>query len=111
MKKPTTWAIIILSIMVVILGYIAFKPKPNPYNEDLAKHELERLNKENSTLIQTIAGRDVKIIGFNAKIDSLENLKQQTKIIYVNKYQEIDGSSATNVAKEFNDMFTNAGIK
>lgn len=111
MKKPTTWAIIILSILVVILGYIAFQPNPNPYNEELAKHELERLKQENSTLVKTIAGRDVKIIGFNTKIDSLESLKPIIKTIYVTKYKEIDNASATAISNEFNNIFTNAGIE
>jgi hypothetical protein len=110
MDKKTI-AIIVLSVLVVILGWVAFKPKPNPYNDSLLKHELERLKTANDSLIKGIAKRDTKIIGFNAKIDSLQNLKPIIQTIYVTKYKEIDNASAGTIANEFTNVFTNAGIK
>lgn len=106
-----TIIIIVLCILVVILGWVAFKPKPNPYNDALLKHELDRLKTANDSLLKAINTRDGKINGFTAKIDSLQNLKPIIQTIYVTKYKEIDNSSAGAIANEFTNVFTNAGIK
>ena len=104
-------AIIILSVLVIILGYVAFNPKTEQYNDSLLKYTLNRLKTENDSLLNCIAVRDGEIKAFNSKIDSLQSLKPKIKIVYVEKYKEIDNANSGAIVAKFKNVFAKAGIR
>jgi len=106
-----TFVITILSILVLILGYVAFKPKPAQYNDSILKYVLNRLKTANDSLIKEIARGDAEIIAYNSKIDSFQNLKPKIQTIYVTKYKEIDNANAGDIINEFSGVFSKIGIK
>jgi len=110
MKDPKTIAIIILVILAAVFGYMAFKPAPI-YDDALAKHELARLNRENDSLLTDIAKHTTQISVFNAKIDSLENLKPKIQTIYVTKIKEIDSASAGHLINSFTTIFADNNVE
>jgi hypothetical protein len=103
--------IVILSVALLIVGYIAYNPKRSSNNDAIMKTEIQRLVALNQQTIELIAERDIKIIKFATQIDSLEHLKPQIHIKYVTKYKEINDANANSVANEFKRVFTNANIK
>jgi len=107
-----TIAIIILSILALIFGWIAFKPAPeNPYNEALSKHELHRLDSMNVVLLKDAMNREAVVQYLTKKNDSLESLKPKIQIIYVNKSKQIDSASSHAILGDFNRIFSANNIK
>lgn len=113
-----TIAIIVLSILVLVFGWIAFKPSPKNLNEELINAEVERLNKENTelanqnaSLLVGIKNRDIKIATSERLSDSLNSLIPKIKQYYDKKYKNIDNASAISIANDFTNVFTNAGVK
>lgn len=105
-----TIIIIALCISLLIVGYIAYKPKQINIYESVMKAEIQRLTKLNQKTIQLISERDLKINKFAIQIDSLEHLKPKIHIQYVSKYKEINDANANSVADEFKRIFANANI-
>lgn len=106
-----TIAIIVLVIIVAILSYIAYKPPIEVIGDNVLKTEIERLNKENSALTSQILANDTVIAKLSTKITELENKKPKIKTVYVSIYKKIDTLTCTGIAKEFNRVFANAGVK
>jgi len=110
MDKKTI-IIIVLSILVLILGYFAFNPRPTQYNDSLLKYTLNRLKNANDSLYNCIVVRDSEIKDFSSKIDSLQSLKPKIKIVYVEKYKEIDNAYAGAIVAKFENVFSKTNIK
>jgi hypothetical protein len=103
--------IIVLCILLLIVGYIAYQPEPINGYDAILTAEVNRLNGLNEQAVALIQERDAKIDKFTLQIDSLQKLKPKIQIEYVSKYKEINDANANSVANEFKRIFANAGIK
>lgn len=105
-----TIAIIVLAILVLVFGWIAFKPSPPPYDTKLIESEIKKRDSANAQLNKEILAERTKNALFEGKIDSLSKLEPIIITKYVDKYKEIDKASANTISNEFSAMFTNAGV-
>ena len=105
------YAIIILSIALAIVSYIAFKPHPPAYDPSFIERRVHVLDSTNAQLTKDIALEQGKSSKFQAKIDSLQTLKVKPVIIYVDKTKKIDSASAGTVINELSHIFANNNIK
>jgi len=103
-------AIIILGIALLIVGYIAFKPSPTPYDKDYLEKQLNELKHTKDSLLKSITKLQADNFKSQAVVDSLEKLKPKIQLVYVNKYKEIDNASAGTIVNEFDDVFAKAGV-
>jgi chromosome segregation ATPase len=112
MKLDTkTIVIIILSIALAIVSYIAFKGNSPEIDTTSIKSQLDALKQENDSLISDSEHHRAREIKFEAKIDSLEHLKPKIEYVSEKKQKQIDASNVSGVVSDFNSVFTNSNIK
>lgn len=104
-------AIIILSIALAIVSYIAFKQSSPEVDNTLVESQLKALKQENDSLMTDAKIHREKENKFVAKIDSLEKLKPKIEYVSEKKQKQIDASSVSGVVSDFNSVFTNSNIK
>lgn len=111
MKDHKTIAIIVLSIIVLVLGYICFgKDEPSEYDKKLLESKVKELHLVNTLLLKDISTEQKKTAKFAKLNDSLSNLKPQILIKYVQINKAIDNSSANGIINEFDNVFSEANI-
>lgn len=111
MKLDTkTIVIIILSIALAIVSYIAFKGNYPEIDTTLMKSQLDALKQENDSLIKDSEHHKAKGIKFEAKIDSLEHLKPKIQYEYEKKYTQIDNANINGVVNDFKGIFADNNI-
>jgi len=71
----------------------------------------QELEYKNDSLNKVISIQKYKIDESLDMIDSLNNLKQQTQVIYVKQKDKVDHLTPTNVVKQLDTIFTKAGIR
>jgi hypothetical protein len=103
-------AIIVLSILVLVFGWIAFKPSPPPYDMALIHSQIKALDSANVQLGKEIQEERKKSALYEFKIDSLSKLEPIIITKYVDRYKKIDNASAIAISNEFSTIFANAGI-
>lgn len=103
-------AIIFLFLIIFVLGYFLFKKDPL-LNQDFIQRQQELLDRENDSLLKELYLQ--KEINSKIKVenDSLQSLKSKVKIIYKNKYNEIDKSYSAAISSEFDSVFAASNIK
>lgn len=106
-----TIAIIILSIALAIVSYIAFKQDSPEVDNTLVENQLKALKQENDSLLTDAKMHQQKETKFEAKIDSLEHLKPQIEYVSEKKQKQIDASNVSGVISDFNNVFTNSNVK
>lgn len=111
MKDKKVIAIIVLSVALLIVSYIAFWNEPVPYDEKLIEKQKQEFKRQNDSLQRQIEYEKGKQAIFLTKIDSLQNLKPQIQIKYVTKYKEIDNANVGSIVSEFDTLFSNNGLK
>lgn len=111
LKDKRNIAIIILVIALAVVSYIAFAPKPVPYDKKLFEDEIRKLNNEKKQLDSAYAVEKGKTKSFVSQIDSLEKLKQKPIYVYIEKTKQIDNASANGVVSELNNVFAGSNIK
>jgi len=103
-------AIIVLSILVLVFGWIAFKPTPLPYDASLIEAQVKRLDSANTQLSKEIQAERTKNALYEGKIDSLNKLEPKIITKYDTIYKKINNASANTISNEFSIIFANAGI-
>ena len=111
MADKKTIAIVILSIALLIVSYIAFKTEPIAYDKELIEKRISTLEEENGHLNNDIATERKKTSEFLFKIDSLQTIKPKIITKYVTKTNEIDAASVGNIIDDFKSKFSNSSIK
>ena len=106
-----TLIIIILSIALCVVGYIAFKPTPISREDKIIDEQLKELADKNNGLVNDIARITKEKARIELKNDSLEKSKSKIKIEYVYKYKEIDNANVPSVVNDFQGVFTDNGVK
>lgn len=105
---------LIVFLICLFVGYqiiLHFTEKVSSFDEQKMKRSIDSLHNQNEQLILKISGYENSIKGFQNKIDSLENLKQEIKVIYVRKKNKIDSASSSVIISEYNDIFTKNSVK
>jgi hypothetical protein len=105
-----TIAIIVLSIALAVVSWIAYKPQP-VYDNSLIEGQLQELKDKNKLMGSYILYVEKTAFLKQQKIDSLESLKPKIEIVYVNKFKEIDNASANVIASEFKGIFAKSNVK
>ena len=112
MNKYLVIYTVAITITAIVLAFVVFGRKPTvPYDEVLIDKEKEKLRSENESLLKEIyLIKDAREV-YLAQIDSLQNLKQPIRIIYAEKFKEIDNSSVSASVDNLKHIFTDNGIK
>ncbi len=63
--------IIVLGILCLIFGFIAFHRENNAISSEILKEQIETLNKQNDSLLSAVGSRDLKNVVLKKEIDSL----------------------------------------
>ena len=103
--------IMILSIALVVVGYIAFKHSDIPYDQKFTEAQLKELKHEKDSLLIDIGKRQGEKEKARAIIDSLQKLKPRIQIQYDKKYKDVDNASASTVINQFKDVLSKGGVK
>ena len=103
--------IIVLTVLLIVFAWIAFKPSVIDTGKELRNSEIERLTNENDGIKKDILTISNRIKKTESKVDSLESLKPIIKTKYKAIYEKINNSNATELTNKFKDVFTGAGIK
>lgn len=107
-KKTIT--IIILSIALAIVSYIAFGKDSPEIDNTLIENQLKAYKQENDSLIADASKHLKNAIKYEAKIDSLEKLKPQIKLEYEKRYTQIDNANINSVVNDFKGIFADNNI-
>lgn len=103
--------IAILSLALLIVGWISFAGNVSPIDNTIIEKRLDSLTKENERYALEISSRDEKIKKFEEKISALENTKIKTEIRYVEKSKNIDNAYVNGLIDEFKIVFASSQIK
>lgn len=104
-------AIIVLSIALAIVSYIAFAPTPVNYDKELIEKQLKELKQANDSILTDNKALKENNTKFENKIDSLQALKTKSAIRYVTKSKEIDAATVSGTIDELKIVFAINGIK
>ncbi|MFW9952379.1 MAG: hypothetical protein ACFFKA_19850 [Candidatus Thorarchaeota archaeon] len=109
MADKKTIIIVVLTCLVLLFGYFAYREKPHDssFAEKYLKEQMDSLANENTRLLKENIDKDNKILIFSKTLDSLQNLEPKVIIKYVKKYKEIDSASAGELVNDFNNLFPN----
>lgn len=72
---------------------------------------VERIERQNDSLLKSIELDKEQIIKYNAKVDSLEKVKNKVIVKYKEKENEIDKGSSAYLVSEFESIFASSGIE
>jgi cell division protein FtsB len=103
--------IILLSIALAIVSYIAFTPTPVNYDKELIEKQIKELKQANDSLLTDNKELKENNTKFESKIDSLQALKNKSAIRYVTKSKEIDAATVSGTIDELKIIFAINGIK
>lgn len=112
LKKHSTS--IFVSIIILLIGYLAFKDKNNnnePTYKLLYKNRLKLLNEEKKAILISIDSIKFEIKKRELIIDSLKNLKPQIQLKYVIKYKQIDSANSFTIVDEFKQLFAKDSVQ
>lgn len=98
-------AIIVLSILVLVFGWIAFKPAPKPTDTKFIEEQIKKLDSANAQLGKEIQLERTKNAFFQGQIDSLSKLEPIIITKYVTKYHSIDKLPSGGLINEFDSIF------
>lgn len=101
----------IVTTIAIIFIYLYFKPEPEPYDKALLQMQYDSLKVQKTRLESEIKVIQADNKAKSSRIDTLEKRKPEIKLIYVNKYKEIDNSSVGGIVNEFTGIFSTSGIK
>ena len=113
-KKTLLLSLLISTIFVLSLYAIFssfWNEKPSTLDDAIYKQQISDLNKKNDSLKLSMEKKIDEIKTMQFKIDSLENLKPQIQIRYVEKIKEIENANAIDVYNDFKRIFANNNIK
>jgi len=98
-----------LSFTFCAMFFIMYKNEPF-FNMNNSK-AIYLMSKENDSLKNEISLERIKISEYQCKIDSLEDLKPQVIIKYVQKNKSIDNANVNDLVNEYKGIFTKSNIK
>lgn len=102
---------LVVCIIILLIFLVRKKEAVPDESGELAKILLQKLEDQRSSyelkIIQLKAGAE----SLQHDIDSLKNLKQGVKIVYVDRIKRIDNLTVSEQAKEFKILFDKNGIK
>jgi hypothetical protein len=85
--------------------------KVNTTDLSVVTDNIKKLKRENDSLNRVVVNNAITAKTYTHKIDSLQNIKPIIIKSYVTKSNEIDAGSVTYLINEYNDVFTNNGIR
>lgn len=103
--------IFVLGMLSVYFVILKLSDRVSVFNEKKMNKTIDSLNKQNEKLRTLITGFESSIKTYENKIDSLEDLKQEIKIVYVKKKNKIDSSSTSDIINEYKDIFSKGSVK
>ena len=102
--------IIVLSIALAIVSYIAFGKDSPEIDNTLIENQLKAYKQENDSLIADANKHKKNTIKYEAKIDSLEKLKPKIQYEYEKRYSQIDNANINSVVNDFKGIFADNNI-
>ncbi len=112
MSKNSIYSIVIgILVCIIVICLFSIRTEKLPYDETKINKTIDSLNKQNEKLRTLITGFESSIKTYENKIDSLEDLKQEIKIVYVKKKNKIDSSSTSDIINEYKDIFSKGSVK
>lgn len=103
-------AIVILSAACLVLGYLAFKPVPEPIKDTYADVRLDTLKAQYGRLEAEKIAATKEAEHYKSVADSLGSIPEKIKIKYVPIYEKINNSGVNSVISGFDTIFSNAGL-
>lgn len=107
--------IVTIFFACLITSYLTYKIMGKTPTIDFQKEWYEKRQSELKREIDSLSNKlSVEFKNsdmYESKIDSIENVKQKIKYIYVTKYKEIDTASVGSIVNQFQDLFTKSGVK
>jgi len=103
------WFSIIMLGLWLILAIRQCSLAPDPVKSATTEYidvELKRLEERNKTLQNKITLLEVKLNRSQTKIDSLTNLKQKIKYVYLDKIHSVDTMGFGSLLNEFRIILT-----
>jgi len=111
-NKKNIVALIVCCLLTAFLTYkFTQKEVVIDFDKQWYENRQAQLKREIDSLNNRLSLEYQKMDTYNSKIDSIENVKQKIKYIYVKKYKEIDSASVGNVIGEFDRIFSDSGVK
>lgn len=104
-------AIIILSLLVIIFAYLAYRPTKEYGYEKEVSRTIDSLIKENKSLREEKKQFQKQNSIKSKHEDSLQTIKPIIQIRYANTYEKINSASINQLIYGFDSLFTNSGIK
>ena len=99
-----------LSFSFCAFFFVMYKNEPF-FNMNNSSKVISILSKENDSLKKQVALEMFIISNYQCKIDSLESLKPQIIIKYVQKNKSIDNANVNDLVNEYKGIFTKGNIK
>lgn len=83
------------------MGILLLKKPEVKYDTTLYERKLEELKSERDSLYKELIKSDSIRIVFKSRIDSLSNIKDSIRYVYIKKYKDIDNASVSDIVDEF----------
>jgi hypothetical protein len=101
----------VLIVLLLILSYIVFNRETHIFDNTLFQKRESEL-KQTIDSLQNIVNSEILIRDkYEQKLDSLQNLKEKIKYVYVSKNNKIDSASVSDVVSEFKSIFAEGNVK
>lgn len=98
--------VIVVILFGILIGYVFYSTEPtSQVDNEPYKQLYDALASERAEIITQINDLKTKNDIQAKKIDSLEAVKKQIKIIYVTKVREIDTLNSNGIVNEFKGIF------
>ncbi len=103
--------LLIAFLSFAFCGVFFIMYKNEPFFNMRNSKAIQIMKRENDSLKREILLESIKISEYENKIDSLESLKPQIIIKYVEKKKSIDNATTNNLVDEYKSIFTKSNIK
>ena len=113
MKLDTKYKLLFIGMIAILAMqiYVTMVFEPDATIHQPYERLIEGLRKDNTMLLQSISRHEDEVRLYRTQIDSLEHLKKEKEIEYVNKYKEVDAADAPAIVAQFRSIFTANDIK
>jgi hypothetical protein len=109
-NKEFKMLIFSLILFVFTISYVIRQYEP-VFDRNNSYNDIYKLEKQNDSLKKEISLELIKISEYQCKVDSLESLKPQVIIKYVQKNKSIDNANVNDLVNEYKGIFTKSNIK
>ena len=111
MKVNKDIVILILSFALITLSYFHFKKTDSVLDDSLFKQRESELKQRIDSLQSVVNNETLIRDKYEQKLDSLQNIKEKIKYVYVSKNNKIDSASVSDVVSQFKSVFADGHVK